>query len=266
MGTFGASLWGAGGTGSTAATVGVPLSSLILPAYRIAGITKRAMIVPSQDMYDEAIPELNRMLASWNCDGHKIFTTSIATYPLTTGQKAYTIGPGGDFNADRPLFIKGATVLLPTSPVIRWPMDILDDDEWRSVEIQDISGAPPYELYYDGGLDTNGRGTISIRFQPPDGYTLELYTWQRLQANFSSSSDIAIFPDGYEAAIVDNLGLRLAKLNPHMAALGPTAVDDARRSLNAIMTLNQRSPKMATEPGLCREYGHGRGWLDGNIR
>jgi hypothetical protein len=85
MGTYGSSVY-SGGAGSGGAA-GVPLGSgIIMPAYRIAGIIKREMLEPSADMYAESIPELNRLLGSYNCDGRKIFSTSIDEYTLTADQ------------------------------------------------------------------------------------------------------------------------------------------------------------------------------------
>ncbi len=269
MGTFGSSLWGAGGaSSSTAGTAGVPLSSLIMPAYRIAGITQRAMIGPSPDMYAEAIPELNRLLGSWNCDGHKIYSTAIsAPFLLTAGVKTYTIGLTGAIAQARPVFIKGADLLYPTSPIVRQAIYVtMDSAEWQSIAVQDVTGAPPYLLYYDAAMDANGNGTIYLLFQPPAGYKLELYTWQALQSSFAVPTDVAVFPPGYEFAIVYNLAKSLAALNPNMANMSPESYAIARSSLATLISLNSKSPRMDCEPGLSRETGSGYGWLNGPFR
>jgi hypothetical protein len=236
-----------------------------MPAYRVAGVTKWVGVTPSADMYTEAIPELNRLLAAWNCDGHKIYNTSIESFDLVADQKIFSIGPGGDFDTERPNFIRGANILLPTDPVVRKHVDILDDDQWRAIKVQDVAGAPPYQLYYDGGLDsTTGRGQIYLRFQAPADYQLELYTWQRLKTTFSASTDVAVFPDGYERALVYNLARSLAALNPHMATMSADAYKIADQSLDTIITLNTRSPRLHNDPALIGpDPGPGYGWLDG---
>jgi hypothetical protein len=262
----GSAIWGSPGTGTGGATVGVPLGAgIIMPAYRIAGITQRAMIVPSEDMYAEAIPELNRMLGSYSCDGHKIYTTAISDpFTLVEDQKIYTIGPGGDFDTDRPLFIRGANILFPTDPVVRRGVSILDDDQWRAIAVQDVPGAPPYALYYDGGMDSNGRGSIYLRFQPPAGYSLELYTWQSLQTTFVSADDVAVFPLGYEQALVYGLAKQLAALNPNMANMSPRSYEIADRALATLISLNTKAPRLANDPALTGpDGGPGYGWLSG---
>jgi len=270
MSTFG----GAGGNvfggpgGANATTAGIPISELVMPAYRIAGITQRARIVPSQDMYDEAIPALNRLAEEWGCDGHKVYSTAIsAPLPLTTGQKAYTIGPGGDLNVARPIYIRGANILLPTSPVVRRHVDIVDDDQWRSISVQDVPGAPPYQLYYDGNFDSNGRGQVYLRFQPPAGYSLELYTWQSLQSSFTNSADVALLPPGYAQALIYGLAKHLAARNPNMANMSPRSYELADQALQTLIVLNSKSPRIGCDPAIGGDdYGSGYGWLDGGIR
>lgn len=263
---FGAGLWGGAGTGSgSTGSAGVPLSNLIMPAYRKAGVTKWIGVTPSADMYAEAIPELNRMLAGWNLDGHRIYTTSISDpLPLNDGQKVYTIGPGGDFDIERPLSVRGANVLFPTTPAVRRPVHILDDDQWRAVRLQDVPGAPPYQLYYDGSFDEDGRGSVYLRFQPPAGYSLELYTWQALKSTFTDKGDIAVFPPGYEDALVNNLAVRLVQLNPALANPHPSLGEEAKASLQTLITYNTRSPRLTQDEALTGpDYGPGYGWLDG---
>lgn len=268
------SAWGGGpfggGGGSGSAAVGVPLSTLLDPMLRIAGITTLPGTTPSDDQYGELVPMVNRMLGSYNLDGHKIFTAAINQFTLTSGQKSYTIGPGGEMDMERPLYIKEANVLLPTTPVVRWPVYVYDDDEWASISIQDLSGAPPYGLYYDGALDPDtGLATLSVIFQPTDGYILELYTWQRLMATFTAASDVAVFPDGYPEMIVQNGARRLVGMYPLDSKLDGNQRTELKEmaavSLRAVLTLNTQAPKITCDPALNTggSNDYGRPWLAG---
>lgn len=269
----GSSLWGGGG-GTGSSTVGVALSSLLYPMLRIAGITTLPGTTPNDDQVGELIPMVNRMLSSFNLNGHVIYNSAINQFTLTTGQKTYTIGPGGELDMDRPLFIKLANIILPTSPTVRWPMAIYDDYDWAAVSIQDIPGAPSYALYYDGSLDpTTGLGNLSVIFQPPSGYILELYTWQRLQATFVSKDDVAVFPDGYEEFIVQNGARRLVGMYPLESKLDgmqrAELKEFAASSLRAVTTLNTKAPEITCDPALnsgeSEGYGNGRPWLSGSF-
>lgn len=238
------------------------LADLLKPALRKAGITQLPGIIPNIDQYAELIPAVNRMMGSWNLDGHRIYTSKIESFPLTSGQKIYSIGPGGDFDTERPIYIKIADLEWPTSPVLRTPIWIMDDNEWARIPIQDISGAPIYAIYYDGGFDDNGRGKIYVYFQPSAGYSLQLYSWQALQSSFTATTDVVVLPPGYEEAIVDNLALKAISLYPldSIIARNPVAMqeakDQARRSLEAVQILNVNCPDLISE---ASQLGGNRG-------
>ena len=247
-------------------------SVYITEALRMAGITMLPSTVPGTDRTSEGLIVLNRMLNGWNANADLIYTVDINLFPLTAGQKTYTIGTGGDFDMARPTFIKDANILFPTSPVVRRPVDLLSDDEWAAVAIQDISGAPPFQLYYDGGYDSNSLGNIYLRFQPPTGYSLELYTPHQLDDNMLSASTAIVVPDGYREAISLNLAVALADMYPHFAKMNPNVYTRAALAKRRIMTLNMENPRIGCDPALQGNTGAngsalvGRGWLDGGIR
>ncbi len=234
------------------------LSDLLKPALRIAGITSLPGTTPSVDQYGELIPACNRMMSSYNLDGHKIFTTQIDVYPLVSGKKIYTIGPGGDFNNTRPLWIKDANFLFPGIPTIRRHIHIADDHEWSRIVLQDIPGSLPYVLYYDFAYNA-GLGGIYLKGQPSSDYSLELFTWQQLPSGFVATTDIVVLPPGYEEMIVTNLALVAASLYPREALLSPEARPNAARALAAVRTMNSRVIKMRSEArhlgGSRREFG-----------
>ncbi len=129
----------------------------------------------------------------------------------------------------------------------------MDDDEWSHVVVQDIAGAPPWYLYFDGSFDSFGRGKIYIVGQPPAGYKLELYSWQALKSDFTATTDAVIFPPGYEKALVSNLAIEACTLYPleSIIATVPLALGllekQASKDLNALITLNSESPVLRSE-------------------
>lgn len=227
------------------------LADILKPALRSAGITFLPGTTPSTDIYAEAIPMVNRMMASFSLDGHRIYTSDITDYALTAGQKSYSIGIGGDFNSPRPIFITAASILFPTSPVVRYPLQItLEESVWTSIPVQDITGAPPWLLYYDGGFKqttVTGLANIYLYPQPPAGYTLELATWSELKDNFTAVTDAVLLPPGYEEMMVWNFAVRLAAMYPKESTLLPDARDMARTSLGAVITSNSKCPDLHSE-------------------
>ena len=244
---FGTGLWGGIGGGGVP-SVGIPLSQILIPALRIAGITILPGTTPSIDQYTELIPQVNRMMSSYNLDGHRVYSASIDSYPLVGGQKVYTIGPGADFDTTRPIFITCAVMMFPTNPVYRQPVRItLDESEWMQISVQDIPGAPAFILYYDGGLDDNGWGRIYLYPQPPTGYRLEISTVLQLKNNFTAISDVVLVPPGYEEMMVTNLAIRCATMYPHESVLSPDARDMAARALQSVIISNSKNPALQNE-------------------
>lgn len=245
--------------------VGVAISTLILPAYRVAGITQRAMIEPSTDMYDEAIPEFNRMIGQWNCERPKIFTIAINAFNLGA-QKIYFVGSGatpgtvtiggqvwsaGAFDMQRPQEIQNGIIGLGpagANALVRMPpMQQLDDQAWAKIALQDIPGAVPLAFYYDGSYDTTtGFGLIYLWPQSASGYSVEWYVWNLLDT-VALKTDLVALPPGYESAIVYNLAVRLAALNPNEANISPDSKELARVSLAAIERKNAVTPNMTTD-------------------
>jgi hypothetical protein len=247
----------------------VPLSLLLDPVLRIAGITTEPGIIPNAEQYGELVPELNRMMGHFNLNGHRIFTTSIDQYSLFTGQTVYLIGPGGDFDTDRPQRIAAANLITATDPTTRTPLHVAEDPtEWTRISIQELT-SDPTGIYYDKSYDGDGRGRIYIHPQGSDGDLLELLTWVRLATSFTAITDVAFFPDGYEDCIVWNLAIRAAMLYPLKSRLHPLAPERAKETLRAIQTSNTRSPRLYSEAadigGAC-SASLGRGWLYGYTR
>lgn len=236
------------------------LSDLIRPALRIAAITGRPMRIPSPDQYAEAIPMVNRMLASWSVDRLKIYTESIDRYPLQSpgnpGQTTYFIGPTGDFVAPRPISIHRANIVLTaTSPEQHEHVHIMSDDEWAAKTITELPGGPwPYQLYNDGAVPDSKLYLFPFPTFPCD---LELFTWLQLP-EFAAVTDTVILPPGYEEAIVYNLAKRISAHYPLESKITPEALELARSSLADIESLNAPSPVMKVD-GAIRAAGETRG-------
>lgn len=256
MGSFGGSVWGGNGSGSN--VIAVTLGDLIKPALRRAGITILPGTTPSIDQYEEIIPEVNRMYGSWNCSGLNIYTTNIATYTLTPNQLVYTIGPGGDFDAPRPQKIKQAVLIYPNNVRLP-PMYLMTDEDWANVALQVVPNTIPLALYNDGGFPLSN---LYLWGQAAQAYTLELYTWLALSPTFTDVSDAVVLPNGYEAAIVDNLAMSVIRLYPLESKLNTYQREDLRKaamkSLGAVQSLNQTPPnRMVTDAPNGRSSGAG---------
>ncbi len=243
-------------------------TGIIDPALLIAGLTKGPGVIPDSDIRGMLILAANRMLSSWNCDGHKIFDTKVEVFDLVADQVSYTIGPSGNFNTARPLAIDDANFIFPTTPAVRCPIQIYDSHQWSLISLQKISGAPPYALWYNSSYDLpGGLGQIYLVGQPPDDYQLELYSWRALKKDFTAVTDVVFFPDGYEEALVTNLAIKAASLQPEFTTINwAVARDEAFKALQALKILNTECPSLYNEAaGVSSPQFNGftRPWLLG---
>jgi len=151
---------------------------------------------------------LNRMLGKWNTEELMVYTVNRDLYSLTAGKQVYTLGTGGDFNVARPVKIQAVSVILNTGAYpVEIPVDVLNDEEWQNTSVKTTPSNFPTKVWITGNMPLN-----SLYFWPvPQDSTVQvaLYTWGRTSA-FADVNQSIVFPDGYEEAIVTNLGMALS--------------------------------------------------------
>lgn len=237
-------------------------SDLIEAGYRICGITLRPGRKSNVDKLAEGLQVLNRLVGNWNADPLKIFATSIAAFPLVAGKKIYTMGGpglGADFNVAAPQRITFANIIVTPSSgaVYRRKLELLTDQKWSAIAVQDIGGTIPKKLFSDYAYPLT---SLYLWGQPLTNYQLELYIWQ-LIASFVATTDAVILPPGYEEAIIYNLAKRLAAQNPHDATITQQALDLAVSSLADIESKNAPAPVLKVDGAINSAGGkRGGGW------
>lgn len=191
----------------------------------------------------DALAVLNQILEAWNTDRLSIYTISAQTFTLQDGKAQYTIGGpglGADLDAQRPVFIQNANIIITTqTPNIRIPLYLLNDDEWADIRVRNITSTIPQQLYNDGAFPLS---TLNFWGIPSGTMDLELFTWQQLTLVTALDSVLA-FPPGYQRALKFNLAVELApEYGPEAIALAPVKL--AQDSLAAIKSLNSSPPLM----------------------
>lgn len=234
---------------------------LLLPAFRIAGITQRPgrNILANPDYAEEAIAIINRLLGSWDIDPLDIFTYTITLYPLAGPNKiSYQFGAGAaDFpSAPAPIAITDANIVLAGTPLLRYPLRITDKAGWADIVLQAVPGGITTTIYPDFGFPI---GTIYLYPQPPAGYQLELYTPATLPF-FVALTDTVELPLGYERAIVYGMACELADTFPLQAELAPGARGTAAKALAAVERRNAKVPRMKNDAPSSRSPRQDSDW------
>lgn len=121
---------------------------LITGALRLINVVQ-ANEVPTAADIDIGFDALNNMLDSWSTEKLSIFSMNPYEFNFIAGQKEYTLGPGGDWDIERPMdllkmyvmYLEGGgecPIIPPAPPTIQYLFN-------ATLE----SAIPPYGINYD---------------------------------------------------------------------------------------------------------------------
>ena len=238
----------AGGSGTmTAIVAAVPdaivLSTtcrdLISDSLTECGILAQGETATADDA-DAAHKRLNRMIESWRAERRLAYMIDIARHTLTANQTSHTIGPSGDFVADRPTRIVRANVVVTGfTPELHNPLNIVERaEEWAEVTAPLLSASVPSHLYCDYAYPD---ATLYLFPYPAESYDLELFTWKQL-ARFKTLDDAVSLPDGYYEALMYSLAERLCAPFGVPGDIRQQIAKDAALARTRIANVNMRAP------------------------
>jgi hypothetical protein len=213
--------------------------SLISDAFALLNVFLPGESIPASDG-QFGLRLLNRLLGQWSLQQLTIPATLRHVFDVVANQggpdNPYTIGPGGDFDVVRPARaqIERAAALF-SDEVTEMPVTPMLEQTWQALPTKSLTGALFSAFYYQP-LYTTGLGAMHLWPVPTTTeYQLVLYLQQPLTA-FARLDSVAIVPDGYEEALVNNLARQLAK--PYGRELDSDLQDRATRSLALIKRSN----------------------------
>jgi hypothetical protein len=190
---------------------------------------------------------LNGMLDSWSNESLFCYSITEVTFPLVVGQQRYSIGTGGQINAQRPLRLidgPGAAYITDYNQNI-YPVSVVPQDVWNQIGLRSNTSDIPDTLFYDPQIPL---GYINIFPVPLISYNLtfdsytQLYDMPYLQAPI-------IFPSGYQDAIQHNLAIRLKPFFKD-AQIDPIIIELASQTKAAIKRNNYRPNTAVFDPEL----------------
>ncbi len=155
-----------------------------------------------------ALRYFQRQIDAWQADR---LTLSVqaqtpVTWPSSTSTR--TVGPGGQINIQRPVWINQINYVVPgSSPAVETIMGPMDADSYAGLSIKGLQSGLPTLYFYQTSMDTL-LGTLFIWAQPTQSLTLNLYIPQAVGVP-TTLDDILLGPPGYQEAFVYQLALRL---------------------------------------------------------
>lgn len=232
-------------------SVSVNVLDLISSALRLLGVLAAGEFLAAEDA-NNSLTVLNEMLDAWNAERQAVFSILSADFAFILNKQSYTMGPGGNFNTNRPAKIVGISAILlnnPSNPV-EVPITMYTWDDWQlKIPVKNVPGNFPQVCYDDGQSPRRTLNFWPIPSQQP--VNCRIYSWQPLGTQ-STLQSILAFPPGYLQALRYNLAVMLA--DEFSVAPRPTTQAIAVQSLARIKTMNApditlRSDLLAMEPG-----------------
>lgn len=165
--------------------------TLITNAYELIGVIQPGE-APTATQAQRGLARLNRMLSGWALQSLTIPVIGREVFAITANVGTYTIGPGGDFDTSRPIWLTGAAVLLNNDETPTAVTSITRSGNLATVTITShgrsvgngftISGASPaayngtfsiasvptvntFTYVFDGATTSPATGTITALFQ-----------------------------------------------------------------------------------------------------
>lgn len=221
---------------------------LIQDAFALLNVYLPGENVPANDG-QYALRVLNDLLSEWSQRVATIPVIARERFDLVAGQggpdNPYTIGPGGDFDTERPSNQNNITqanlILTASSPEVRVPLGLYTDDAYAGNKIPGLTNVQPTGLYYNPTY-SNDLGSIHLWPVPSVSTNdLELFLQKNLAqfADLSTSYDLPdAAPQALKYALADRLQAPYGKeLSPSAQRLVISTVQAYKRSNTKLMDL-----------------------------
>lgn len=222
---------------------------LLLEAFDDLGIKQSGETLPAADAID-GLRRLNGMCDALNLQPGWLLNEQREVFDLVAGQgtpdNPYTMGPGGDFDTTRPVWVKGFGLLLNNaSPPVEIPLTSFTDDAYEALAIKSLGSTQPTGVYFNS---TQPLASIYLYPIPTSALNdLVIYSLAAVPGFANLTTQYTLAP-GYREALHYNLAKRLAAPygQPWTAELNRLAVD----ALRWIKTANTRMVDLRLDPAL----------------
>jgi hypothetical protein len=183
-------------------------------------------VLSSSDEQD-GLDSLNTLLESWRLERLSCFAQRQENFPLVAGTATYTIGPGGNFNTDRPVRLIDAYVLYQT---VSFPILLITQQQYDAVPVKTIQGLPT-ALFYNPQFPVGSITMLPVPYT--SGIQLYITSFLEIQS-FAAVTDALSLPPGYNRALIYNLAVELAPIYgksvaPEIAAIAVASKRNIKR-------------------------------------
>lgn len=181
-----------------------PISAydLIKKAMLHIGVVSGNEVLRAEDA-NTGLEALNDVLETWSIEGLTVYGSNYQQFTLVPGQATYSIGPGGDFNAIRPVIIEGAFVRINS---VDYPIQ-----PWTLEQYAGISFKEQQTQIIERMVFINEFPLATIILYPTPSQALPIFiNFPIILTNVAGLSSLLTLPPGYARALQYAVALELA--------------------------------------------------------
>jgi len=206
------------------------IRQLLTGSLRLINVVQ-ANEVPSSADIDVAFSALNNMLDSWSTEKLSIYTFQPTLFSFVNGQFKYTLGPGGDWDIERPMELMMLYVRYVTTGITTdIPLEKLTESQYASIGVKQTTSQLALKYYDNGDYPLR---TVTVWPIPTATRPAVAWLWQPLVDPSGLDQELD-FPKGYERALRYALAIELA------AEFGKTPQDEVKRIARTSKALIKR--------------------------
>jgi hypothetical protein len=234
----------------TTATFGtIRASDIILEAFDDLGIGQVGETRSAAEMQD-ALRRLNGLCDGFNLQPGWLLNEQREVFNLVSGQgtpaNPYTMGPGGDFDTVRPVWLNRARLQINTTTIpTEIDLALITDQSYESINQKTFQSNYPQLCYFNS---TQPLATIYLYPVPTtDANPIVLYSYASVPGFTNLTMQYTLAP-GYREALHYNLAKRLAQ--PYGMAWTPELNSLALNALRWIKIANTKMMDVSLDPAL----------------
>jgi len=207
---------------------------LIKGAMRLIGAIATGE-TPTADEANDALNTLNDVLEGWSLEGLAVWGSSNQTFNTVPGQKLYTVGPGGNFNTDRPVNVFGGYC---TFGGVDFQIEVVDQLAYNRIALKSQQQPIIEQMLY---VNENPLGFLTLWPVPSNVIPITL-SCGRILTQIPNLATSLVYPPGYAKALRYSLAVHLAAEYGMVPAVDVATI--ARDSKGNIKNANMTPPVM----------------------
>lgn len=180
----------------------IAVQSLVNSSMRLIGALASGENATPEELND-ALLALNDLYENWSTEKLSVWGAQNQTFALVPGQATYTIGPGGNFNAVRPVYINDSYV---TFSGLDTPVRSVSQEELNLISLKSMQQPVPEQLLY---VNDYPLGRLTLWPVPSAAATITL-SISRTLAGTITATDSLSGPPGFLKAIRYCLAVEMA--------------------------------------------------------